>query len=178
MLKTTDEQNKLMAFDILCHLVNSDSHRKKLAKEGYFKNIYLTMRIGEVDEKTLVKLSWLTSLICFHNDMLEQISELKLLRFIIKLVDNKFSATIRSNAVLSISLLTYHEKLFEELIQSGVIDVMMELSMDKNCDLTVKTYSTLALVHFTLAKQSKKILIDKGIMDLFNGLNTINNGEI
>ena len=71
MLKTPDEQNKLMSFDILCHLVNSDPHRKKLAKEGYLKQIYQTMRIGEVDDKTLVKLSWLTSLICFHQDMVE-----------------------------------------------------------------------------------------------------------
>ena len=31
LLKTTDELNRLMSFDILCNLVNSDVHRKKLA---------------------------------------------------------------------------------------------------------------------------------------------------
>jgi hypothetical protein len=103
---------------------------------------------------------------------------LKLLSFIIKLIDNKFASTVRQNAVLGISLLTYHEKLFDELIQNGVIDLVMELCIDKNCDIAVKTYSTLALVHFALSKQSIKILIDKGIMDLFNGLNSIDNGEI
>jgi hypothetical protein len=50
--------------------------------------------------------------------------------------------------------------------------------MDKACELQVKTYSTLALVHFALSKRSIKILIDKGIMDLFNNLNSIDNGEI
>ena len=48
------------------------------------------MKIGEVDEKTLIKLSWLTTLVCFHSDMIDQIVKLQLLSFIIKLVDNKF----------------------------------------------------------------------------------------
>jgi hypothetical protein len=75
-------------------------------------------------------------------------------------------------------LLTYHEKLFDELLASGVIDLVMELSMDKNCDLSVKINSTLALVHFALSKKSINLLIDRNIMDLFNGLNSIDNGEI
>jgi hypothetical protein len=53
-----------------------------------------------------------------------------LLNFIIKLVDNKFPAAVRSNAVLAISLLTYHETLFNELIGNGVIDIVMNLCMD------------------------------------------------
>jgi hypothetical protein len=131
------------------------------------------MPIGKVDDKTLEKLSWMTTLICFHPDMIEQIVSLRLLNFIIKLVDNKFPPPVRSNAVLAISLLTYHESLFNELISNGVIDIVMNLCMDHTGDLQVKQFSTLALVHFALSKQSINILIDKGIMDLFNSLGVI-----
>lgn len=93
------------------------------------------MQIGKIDDRTLEKLSWMTTLICFHPDMIEQIVSLKLLNFIIKLVESKFSATIRSNAVLAISLLTYHESLFNELISNGVIDIVMDLCMDVNGDI-------------------------------------------
>ena len=102
LLKTTDELNRLMSFDILCNLVNSDVHRKRLATQGYFKQVYQNMKVGEIDEKTLTKMSWLTALICYHHDMLELIGQLKLLPFIIKLVENKYSVAIRSNAVLGI----------------------------------------------------------------------------
>lgn len=54
----------------------------------------------------------MTTLITYHSDMLPRIVECKLLQFIIKLVDPKYSVTIRSNAVLAISMLTYHEQLF------------------------------------------------------------------
>lgn len=93
------------------------------------------MRIGSVDDKTLEKLSWMTTLICFHPDMINEIIHLRLLAFIIKLVEPKFPAAIRSNAVLAISLLTYHEQLFDELISNGVIDLVMNLCMDVNGDL-------------------------------------------
>ena len=58
-----------------------------------------------------------------------------MLKFIISLVESKFSASIRSNAVLAISLLTYHESLFNELISNGVIDIVMDLCMDQNGDI-------------------------------------------
>jgi hypothetical protein len=80
--------------------------------------------------------------------------------------------------VLAISLLTYHESLFDELINNGVIDLVMNLCMDVGGDLTVKQFSTLALVHFALSKQSINILIQKGIMDLFNSLGNIKNVQI
>lgn len=114
-------------------------------------------------------------MICFHRDMIDQIVNLKLLKFIISLVQSNFSASIRSNAVLAISLLTYHESLFNELISNGVIDIVMNLCMDYNQDIQVKQFSTLALVHFALSKQSINILIEKGIMDLFNSLGLIDN---
>lgn len=135
LLTTTDEKNKIKAFEILCNLIQSTSHRKKLASMGYFKQVYDTMQVGKVDDKTLEKLSWMTTLICFHPDMIEQIVSLRLLNFIIKLVDNKFPPAVRSNAVLAISLLTYHEQLFNELISNGVIDIVMNLCMDQQGDL-------------------------------------------
>lgn len=106
-----------------------------MAKDAYFKQVYESLSIGKVDDKILEKLSWMTTLICFHPDMIDQIVGLKLLNFIIKLVDNKFPAPVRSNAVLAISLLTYHESLFNELISNGVIDIVMSLCMDAQGDL-------------------------------------------
>jgi len=159
LLKTNDEKNMLKAFEILCNLIQSTNFRRKLANNGYFKIVYETMKIGIIDEKTLERLSWMTTLICFHPDMIDQIISLKLLSFIIRLVDIKSSPAVRSNAVLAISLLTYHESLFDELISNGVIDLVMNLCMDVDGDLTVKQFSTLALVHFALSKQSINILI-------------------
>jgi hypothetical protein len=49
-----------------------------------------------------------------------------------KLIDPKHPAIIRSNAVLAISLLTYHEELFNDLIENKVIDLVMKLCMNKN----------------------------------------------
>ena len=42
----------------------------------------------------------------------------------------------------------------------------------------MKQFSTLALVHFALNKQSINILIEKGVMDLFNSFASIDNGVI
>lgn len=101
-----------------------------------------------------------------------------MLSFIIKLMDSKYSVAIRSNAVLAISLLTYHEILFEELINQGVIDMVMDLCMDLKADISIKRFSTLALVHFALSKRSITLLLDKGIMNLFNALSSIDNAQI
>ena len=93
----------------MCNMIHQNNWRKKLATQGYFKQVYASMEVTKIDEKTLEKLSWMTTLVCFHPDMIEQIQNLKLLNFIMKLIDTKFPAVIRSNAVLAISLLTYHE---------------------------------------------------------------------
>ena len=95
-----------------------------------------------------------------------------------KLIDNKHPAIIRSNAVLAISLLTYHEELFNDLIDNQVIDLVMRLCMNKDDQIQVKQFATLALVHFALSKNSIKILIDKGIMTLFNSLGMLDNVQI
>ena len=52
------------------------------------------------------------TLITYHADMVQRIIETRLLSIIIKLMDPKYSTTIRSNAVLSISMMTYDERLF------------------------------------------------------------------
>jgi hypothetical protein len=62
--------------------------------------------------------------------MIEQIIRLKLLDFIIKICGPQFSSEIRSNAVLALSLLTYHDAMFQELIDRGVIDLVMDLCKD------------------------------------------------
>ena len=98
--------------------------------------------------------------------------------FIIKLMDSRYNVTIRSNAVQAISMLTYHEILFQELISNGVIDMIMEICMDPFAELSIKRFSTLTLVHFALSKDSIKLLLDKGIMNLFNILSIIENVQI
>ena len=64
--------------------------------------------------------------------MFEHILKLNLLKFILKISHEKYESEIRSNAVLAISLLTYNEKLFDEIIDKGVIDLIMELCRDSN----------------------------------------------
>jgi hypothetical protein len=61
---------------------------------------------NDEEHKILVRVSWMTALISFYPDMIEQIIDLKLLDFIIKLCAQSYSAEIRSNAVLALSLLT------------------------------------------------------------------------
>jgi len=74
--------------------------------------------------------------------------------------------------------LTYNEKLFDEIIKQGVIDLIMELCRDQLQELQVRQYSTLALVHFALSKKSIKILISKGVLDLFDTFGSDDSGEV
>lgn len=125
----------------------------------------------------LEKISWMTTLICFYPDMIDQVIELNLLEFIIKLTSaTVYRPEVRSNAVLALSLLTYHKQMFNELIKRKVIDIVMHLCKDS--EVQVQQFSTLALVHFALNKESITILIEKGVMDLFNSFGSINNGVI
>ena len=118
------------------------------------RQIFESINLEKIEERKLEKVSHLTTIIAFHSDMLQRIIDVKLLPFIIKLVDMKYSVAIRSNAVLAISLLTYHEVLFQELISNNIIDMIMDLCMDVHQEISVKRFSTLALVHFALAKDS------------------------
>ena len=112
MLTSSDESNTLQAYDIICNLMMNDDYRAKMREGGYIRQIYESVNLEKIEEKKLEKVSHMTTLLAFHTDMLQRILDVKLLPFIIKLVDPKYSVTIRSNAVLAISLLTYHEILF------------------------------------------------------------------
>ena len=135
LMDSKDEVNRHKAFEIMCNMVQSDTQRKKLAEHKYFKRVFEKMN-GMVDSmensdlRLLEKLSWLVTLISFHKDMFEHIIKLDLLKFILKIADQKYPNKIRSNAVLAISLLTYNEKLFDEIIKQGVIDLIMDLCRD------------------------------------------------
>lgn len=156
MLTSPDEANTMQAYDIMCNLIMDDSYRTKIRddKANYIRQMYESYNLEKIDERRLEKVSHITTLIAYHSDMLERIVECKLLQFIIQLADPKYSVAIRSNAVLAISMLTYHETLFHELINNNVIDMIMSQCMDPNLDISIKRFSTLALVHFALSRDS------------------------
>lgn len=107
-------------------------------------------------------------MISYHEDMFDHIIRMNLLKFVIQITDKRFPAPVQRNAVLAISLLTYNDKLFDEIIDKKVIDLILSICMDDSCELTVKEFSTLALVHFALNKKSINILVEKGILSLFD----------
>jgi hypothetical protein len=107
----------------------------------------------DVRYKILEKISWITALICFYPDMIKDVVSLNLLDFIIKISGKQFNHNCRSNAVLALSLLTYHDAMFDELLDKKIIDLVMDLCKDQNDNIHVKQYSTLALVHFALNKR-------------------------
>ena len=173
---SNDERIIVKSYEALWNLTQDDETRRKLTNEGYYKRIYESVNVYEWNETVLDKISWLTTLICFYPDMIDEIIELNLLEIILELCKSSFQSKIRANAVLALSLLTYHEKWFEELIKKSIIDLVMNLCQDS--DIDVKQFATLALVHFALNRQSISILIQKGVMDLFNSFASINNVTI
>ena len=140
-------------------------------------------RLNVTDEmdikfKILEKISWMTTVISFYPDMIQEIVKLDLLDFIILISSKRFSNKIRANAVLALSLLTYHDAIFNELLDKKVIDLVIELCKDHYDNIQVKQYSTLALVHFALNKRSIQFLIEKGVMELFNSFGKFNDKTI
>ena len=122
--------------------------------------------------RMLEKVSWLITLMTFHvEDMYQYIIDWKILELAMMLLAPKFDHLVRSNAMLAISLMTYNEKLFKHLIDHNVIDKLLDNCRDPNTEIEVKFYSTQALVHFALNKNSINILIQRGIMDLFSNFN-------
>ena len=51
----------------------------------------------------------------------------------------------------------------------------MVLKLCQDEDIKVKQYATLTLVHFALNPKSITILIEKGVIDLFNSFSSISN---
>ena len=92
-----------------------------------------------------------------------------------QMATSAFPSSIRANAILAISLLTYHRQLFDEMVKAQFIDLILNLCKDPNQEIEVRENSTLALVHFALDKRSIKILIEKGVMDLFSSFSQTNN---
>ena len=128
----------------------NDEYRAKIRDQTYIRQIYESLNLDKIEERKLEKVSHLTTLVAYHADMLQRIIEVRLLAFILKLMDAKYSVTVRSNAVLAISLLTYHPLLYKELLTMNVIDTIMGLCMDPKQEQSLKVVSTLALVHFAL----------------------------
>lgn len=124
----------MKSLETLSNLVHSEEHRQKLANDEYLKRVFDTFT-PRTDNRTLEKISQMITLICFYPDMIDQIIKLNLLEFIIKISESTYSSSVRSNAVLALSLLTYHEKMFDELIKRGVIDLVMELCKDNGGDI-------------------------------------------
>lgn len=184
LLSSKDEVLRHFSFEILTNMVASDQQRHKLANKNYFADVFekLTKMADNKqnqDYRIIEKLSWLVTLISFHQDMFDHIIKLNLLEFILKISDTKYPSSIRSNAVLAISLLTYNEMLFDELINKGVIDLIMSLCREnQKQDMEVKQFSTLALVHFALSKKSINILIQKGVLELFDTFGQNGQGNV
>lgn len=78
--------------------------------------------------RILEKISRLITVIAFqHENMYKNILDLNMIHFIMKISEPAFTSEIRSNAVFAISLLTYNEKLFDEIIKQRVIDKVLQL---------------------------------------------------
>jgi|TARA_B110000285_G_C14958422_1_gene530386 hypothetical protein len=71
LMESKDRTNKHKAFEVLCNMVQSDAQRKKLATEGFFKQVFNKMQPvadagADADMGLLEKLSWLITLISYH----------------------------------------------------------------------------------------------------------------
>ena len=108
----------------------NDEYRAKIRDQTYIRQIYESLNLDKIEERKLEKVSHLTTLVAYHGDMLQRIIEVRLLPFILKLMDAKYSVTVRSNAVLAVSFLTDHPVLYKELLTMNVIDTIMGLCMD------------------------------------------------
>jgi hypothetical protein len=167
VLETEEERNKVNAWDCACSLMKYAEFRERFNIQKYFD-------LKRLSPKELEKASWLLTLCCFYSEMIIDIIYpiLDILQELFKL---EYSSNVRSNAVLAISLLTYQPTIFDILLGLNIIDKILELCKDN--DVQVKQYASLALVHFSINKKSINILIEKGVMNLFNQF-SVKNGSI
>jgi len=130
--------------------------------------VKIKKRLKLTQTRILGRLSWLIALMAFHiEDLAKVLIDNKIVNLLEKLINNDYQADIKANAMLSVSLLTYNSDLFDIMIKAGFVDTILKLSKDTQQETNVRQYSTLALVHFALDKKSINLLIEKGIMDLF-----------
>ena len=66
----TEDRNKTKILETLCHLTFDEAKRNQLAQQDYYKKVYRSIDLANVDHKILEKISWLTTLLCFHSDMI------------------------------------------------------------------------------------------------------------
>ena len=57
ILTSSDEANVLLSLDIVCNLMLSDEFRKRLANQGYIRQIYESVNLQRIDEKRVEKVS-------------------------------------------------------------------------------------------------------------------------
>lgn len=71
LIQSKDQDNRLMAFEVICNIIQSDTQRHKLADGQYFARVFEKMHaIADSNEitdiKILDRLSWLVTMISFH----------------------------------------------------------------------------------------------------------------
>ena len=85
LLMQTDDKEKDVkdnSFRILQNLIHQEEHRLHLANKDYLKKVYEAYK---TDRQVSERISWLTTLICFYPDMIQEIIRLNLLDYIIKI---------------------------------------------------------------------------------------------
>jgi len=96
-----EERNKVHAWDAACSLATFDQFRTH--------DLSLYLNTSKSSPKELEKQSWMITLLCFYEDMIQKVLEYDLISIIVNLTRAELPSGVRCNAVLAISLLTYHD---------------------------------------------------------------------
>ena len=70
--------------------------------------------------------------------MFQTIIDIDLFGFILKICNPAFKTHVRANAVLAISLLSYNEMFFQEVLKNNCLDLILKLCMDPYQDIYIK----------------------------------------
>jgi hypothetical protein len=68
---------------------------------------------------------------------------------------------------MSIMLLTYNETLFQKMLDTGTVDLLIDLVTDKEQEYEVREVCTQALIHFALHEKSIKMLMERNLIKKF-----------
>ena len=72
-------------WDGICSLTQDEGYRRELREEGIYKLVFMDMRDHLMKTKTLQeidRISWMTTLICFYEDMVDLILDYDILELI------------------------------------------------------------------------------------------------
>jgi len=58
--------------------------------------------------------------------------------------------------------------MYDELMKHNMIDLIINVYLDRSLPFRFKQYASMAIVHFALNKNSLEILVQKNVMELFN----------